>query len=92
MSVPLQEQEIQQWQLEYFGPEGQLYKLQNDLLAPILTTIDKVIRKIGEERAYDYIFDAVQGSIVYALDSHNLTEDVLSELKKVNLDTELEND
>jgi len=86
------EQEIQQWQLEYFGPEGQLYKLQNDLLAPILTTIDKVIRKIGEERAYDYIFDAVQGSIVYALDSHNLTEDVLSELKKVNLDTELEND
>ena len=84
------EQEIQQWQLQYFGPEGELYKLQNELLAPILTTIDRVIRKIGEERAYDYIFDAVQGSIVYALDSHNLTNDVLNELKKVNLDTELE--
>ena len=86
------EQERQQWQLQYFGPEGELYKLQNELLAPILTTIDKVIRKIGEERAYDYIFDAVQGSIVYALDSHNLTGDVLNELKKVNLDTELENE
>ena len=85
------EQEIQQLQLQYFGPEGELYKLQNELLAPILTTIDRVIRKIGEERAYDYIFDAVQGSIVYALDSHNLTNDVLNELKKVNLDTELEN-
>ena len=83
------EQEIQQWQLEYFGPEGELYKLQNQLLAPILNTIDSVIRKIGEERSYDYIFDAVQGSIVYALDSHNLTQDVLNELKKVNIGTEL---
>ena len=57
-------------------------KMQNELLAPILRTIDKVIRKIGEERTYDYIFDAVQGSIVYALDSHNLTADVLEELSK----------
>ena len=76
------EQEIQQWQLQYFGPEGHLYSLQNELLAPILQTIDKIIRKLGEERGYDYIFDAVQGSIVYALDSHNLTEDVMDELAK----------
>ena len=84
----VKEQEIQQWQLEYFGPEGELYKLQNELLAPILNKIDKVIRKIGESREYDYIFDAVQGSIVYALDSHNLTQDVLNELKKPSIDSE----
>lgn len=89
--IVLKEQEIQKWQLEYFGPEGELYKLQNQLLAPILNTIDSVIRKIGEERSYDYIFDAVQGSIVYALDSHNLTPDVLEALKKVNIDNELKN-
>ncbi len=89
--IVLKEQEIQKWQLEYFGPEGELYKLQNQLLAPILNTIDSVIRKIGEERSYDYIFDAVQGSIVYALDSHNLTSDVLEALKKVNIDNELKN-
>ena len=90
-NIRQKEQEIQQWQLEYFGPEGELYKLQNQLLGPILNTIDSVIRKIGEERSYDYIFDAVQGSIVYALDSHNLTQDVLDELKKVNIDSELKN-
>ena len=84
-----QEQEMQQWQLQYFGPEGELYKLQNQLLSPILNTIDSVIRKIGEERSYDYIFDAVQGSIVYALDSHNLTQDILEELKKININDEL---
>jgi outer membrane protein len=83
--ITRKQQEIQDWQMKYFGPEGELYKLQNELLAPILQTIDKVIRTIGEERGYDYIFDAVQGSIVYALDSHNLTQDVLAELKKANV-------
>lgn len=82
------EKELQQWQLQYFGPEGHLYSLQNELLAPILQTIDGVIRKIGEEKGYDYIFDAVQGSIVYALDSHNLTPDVLNELKKINIEAD----
>ena len=90
-NIRQKEQEMQQWQLQYFGPEGELYKLQNQLLAPILNTIDSVIKKIGEERSYDYIFDAVQGSIVYALDSHNLTQEVLDELKKVNIDSELKN-
>ena len=83
--ITRKQQEIQEWQMKYFGPEGELYKLQNELLAPILQTIDKVIRSIGEERGYDYIFDAVQGSIVYALDSHNLTQDVLDALKKANV-------
>ena len=86
--ITRKQQEIQDWQMKYFGPEGELYKLQNELLAPILQTIDKVIRVIGEERGYDYIFDAVQGSIVYALDSHNLTPDVLNELKKINIETD----
>ena len=83
--ITRKQREIQDWQMKYFGPEGELYKLQNELLAPILQTIDKVIRAIGEERGYDYIFDAVQGSIVYALDSHNLTQDVLDALKKANV-------
>lgn len=82
------EKELQQWQLQYFGPEGHLYSLQNELLAPILQTIDRIIRKIGEAKGYDYIFDAVQGSIVYALDSHNLTQDVLNELKKINIEAD----
>ena len=34
------------------------------------------------QRGYDYVFDAVSGAIVYALDSHDLTDAVLKELKK----------
>ena len=81
------EKEIQAWQLKYVGPEGELYKMQNELIAPILKTIDTAISNVGKEKGYDYIFDAASGGIVYALDAHNLTQDVLDELRKVNSTT-----
>ena len=46
--------------------------------------------KEEEFKGYDYVFDAVSGAIVYALDSHNLTQDVLEELKKININNELQ--
>ena len=78
------QREIEEFQLKYFGPQGELYKMQENLLKPILAVIDEAIQNIGKEKGYDYIFDAVQGSIVYALESNNLTTDVLEELKKIN--------
>ena len=74
------QKEIEDFQLKYFGPQGELYKMQERLLQPILQVIDLAIQSIGKEKGYDYIFDAVQGSIVYALDANNLTLDILEEL------------
>ena len=82
------QKEIEDFQLKYFGPQGELYKMQERLLQPILQVIDTAIQNVGREKGYDYIFDAVQGSIVYALDANNLTADILEELKKVNIDKE----
>ena len=82
------QKEIEDFQLKYFGPQGELYKMQERLLQPILQVIDLAIQSIGKEKGYDYIFDAVQGSIVYALDANNLTLDILEELKKINIDKE----
>ncbi len=84
------QKEIEDFQLKYFGPQGELYKMQERLLQPILEVIDLAIQNIGKEKGYDYIFDAVQGSIVYALDANNLTLDILEELKKINIDREKE--
>ena len=82
------QKEIEDFQLKYFGPQGELYKMQERLLQPILQVIDTAIQNVGKEKGYDYIFDAVQGSIVYALDANNLTADILEELKKINIDKE----
>ncbi len=76
------EQKAQQFQIEKFGPEGEIYKMQNQLLKPVLAQIDAAIQSVGKKQEYDYIFDAAAGAIVYALDANNLTKDVLDELEK----------
>ena len=76
------EKSIQKFQLDKFGPEGEIYRKQNQLLKPVLGKIDDAIQKVGSERGYDFILDAMSGALLYALDSHNLTEDVMEELSK----------
>ncbi len=76
------EENIQKFQMEKFGPEGEIYRKQNILLKPVLAKIDVAIKKVGSEQSYDFILDAMSGALLYALDSHNLTEDVLEELSK----------
>jgi len=76
------EKSVQKFQLEKFGPEGEIYRIQNELLKPVLAKIDAAIQKVGSERGYDFILDAMSGALLYALDSHNLTEDVMDELAK----------
>ena len=81
--IRLMEQNIERFQMEKFGPNGgEIYKLQNQLLAPVLSKIDAAIQKIGKERGYNYIMDAVSGALVYAIESHDLTDEVIEELRK----------
>ena len=72
----------EEFQLKKFGPEGEIYRKQNELLKPVLKKIDEAIQKVGSEQGYDFILDAMSGALLYALDSHNLTEDVMDELSK----------
>ena len=76
------EKSVQKFQLDKFGPEGEIYRIQNKLLKPVLEKIDAAIQKVGSERGYDFILDAMSGALLYALDSHNLTEDIMDELAK----------
>ena len=76
------ERNIQEFQLKKFGPEGEIFRKQSQLLAPVLEQVDAAIKVVASQKGYDYVFDAVSGAIVYALDAHDLTEQVLKELKK----------
>ncbi len=80
--IASKERSVQKFQLDKFGPEGEIYRIQNELLKPVLAKIDAAIQKVGSERGYDFILDAMSGALLYALDSHNLTEDVMDELAK----------
>lgn len=72
----------EEFQMRKFGPEGEIYRKQNELLKPVLKKIDEAIQKVGSEQGYDFIFDAQSGALVYALDSYNITEDVIDELSR----------
>ncbi|MFC1726402.1 OmpH family outer membrane protein [candidate division KSB1 bacterium] len=74
--------DVQKAQQDKFGENGEFEKLRIQLLNPILEKIDKVIKELGQEGTYDFIFDARQGNIVYAdEDKYDITDLVLERLK-----------
>ena len=74
----------QEFQMKKFGPEGDITKMQNQKLQPVLEKVQSAIDIIAKERGFDYVLDAMTGSILYALPQYDLTDDVLKELKKNN--------
>lgn len=75
-------QNTQAFQQSKFGPEGELYRYQAQLMAPVLDKVDAAVKRIGAERSFDYIVDAAGGALVYALPAHDLTDDVIAELRR----------
>ena len=76
--------QLQQFQMEKIGPQGEIYKIQDRLMAPIYQKIDDAIQKVGKRDGYDYIFNVVSGPIVYALPQYEVTDQVIEELQKVS--------
>jgi len=73
---------IQKFQVEKLGAQGEFYQKQQALAEPVLQKINAAIKKVGEEGGYDFIFDTVAGNILYAKDQFDLTEKVLQELQQ----------
>ena len=75
------EEEIERMRMQYFGPEGQLFHQQEQILRPIQEKVLTVIQEVAEGEGYDYVFDR-NGDFVflYANESFNITDLVLEEL------------
>ena len=76
--------ELQRFQMEKVGPQGEIYKIHDQLMAPVYAKIDEAIQKVGKQEGYDYIFNVVSGGIVYALPQNDLTDLVVKELEKIS--------
>ena len=76
--------ELQRFQVEKVGPQGEIYKIHDQLMAPVYAKIDEAIQKVGKQEGYDYIFNVVSGGIVYALPQYDLTDLVVKELEKIS--------
>lgn len=73
--------EVEQLRQQYFGPDGQLYTRQRELMRPIQQRVLKAAEEVATQEGYDYVFDkGGEVLFVYARDEHNLSDPVLREL------------
>ena len=89
--IQLMEQRVQQFNMEKFGPNGgEIYRIQNQLFAPVQVKIQEAIDKVAIAEGYDFILDAQSGGFVFAQDKYNLTHAVLDELRKSAIENQNE--
>ena len=80
--------DIDKYKYDKLGQEGELYRKNIELTKPVYDKINKVIQKIGDEEEIDFIFDASQGAILWALPKYEITDRIIEELNKgVSLET-----
>lgn len=73
-------QNRRRFQFEQQSLKEDLQKRQRELLREMETAIKSVIQAYGEKHGYDFIF--TETSIAYASDANDITDEILTELKK----------
>ena len=82
--VEQMERQIQSYQQDKIGPQGELMRKQAQLEYEILGKVKKAVDKVAIDGGFDYIIDASVG-LLYYKPKYDMTDDVLHELR--NLDT-----
>ena len=77
------ERQIQTYQAEKVGPQGELMRKQAQMEYDILGKVKKAVDKVAIDGGYDYIIDASVG-LLYYKPKFVLTDDVLHELRKLD--------
>ena len=77
------ERQIQTYQAEKVGPQGELMRKQAQMEYDILGKVKKAVDKVAIDGGYDYIIDASVG-LLYYKPKFDLTDDVLHELRKLD--------
>ncbi len=79
--IGTKEQRLQQYQAQKVGPEGELYRKQSQMEYELLSKVKVAVDNVAISKGYDFIFDG-SVSLLYGKPTHDLTDDVLFELRK----------
>ncbi|MEX0844802.1 MAG: OmpH family outer membrane protein [Balneolaceae bacterium] len=79
--ITQKKREKDQYLAQKFGPDGEYFSRQRELLEPIQRQVFTAVREVAQQQNFDFIFDR-SGDIymVYANNEYNLNEDILLEL------------
>lgn len=82
------EDEANKLQERVFGKEGELQKLQKQLMEPIETKVVSAVNIIAQQKKYDMVFDlSIVKNTIFQSPKVNITNDVIAYLKKVGSTT-----
>lgn len=83
--IVAKEKEAQELKRKYFGPEGELYKKRESLMAPIQDEIYNAVKEISDTKGYSVVVDrASAASIIYASPKIDISNEVLVKLGYAN--------
>lgn len=75
------EEEIERLRMRYFGPEGELFAQQDDLMRPLQERVLAAVEEVATREGYDYVLDK-SGDYLFLFfrEQYDLSEMVLQEL------------
>lgn len=81
LQIKQKQQARQQYVEQKFGPEGDYFKKQQELLEPIQRNIYEAVTVVANRGDFDFVFDrAKNSSMLFSQKQWNLNEEVLQEL------------
>ncbi len=75
------EEDLERLRVKYFGPEGDIFLNQEQLMRPVQEKILQAIDEVATSEGYDYVFD-INGEFLFMFkrDQFDLSDTVLREL------------
>ena len=77
---------FQNFQVKKAGPEGDIAKKEYQMTNELIFKINEAVKKVAIDKGYDFVLDGSIG-LLYGKPTHDLTDDVLHELRKVGRNT-----
>ena len=80
-AIVAKEKEAAELKKKYFGPEGELFKKRQALIAPIQEEIYNAVKDISESKGYSLIIDrSAEIGIIFSSPKIDISNDVLAKL------------
>ena len=77
------EQALRDLKNKRFGPKGDLFQKQQSLIQPIQDNIYNAVKKMADQRGYDFVLDKSTGvSILYVKPEFDMSDEVLRIVKQ----------
>ncbi len=84
-AIVAKEREAVELRKLYFGPEGEMAKKQEALIAPIQDKIYEAVKRVSEQKGYTIVVDRASAqSIIFASPGIDVSDEVLAQLGYLN--------